>query len=157
MKQVKNTILIIIVIGIWGAIGYSLHKRLKPQKGKPAMDNVEELQSFYTDTFSLELSYDDPFLKRNNNNQNVSTKPPNRNSASNQKRVKSVKPKKWPNIQYHGYAKKEGQMVYLVVSVNGEGRIIKSNESFDDVLIQSYSEDKIVCLFNGKEKVFEVK
>ena len=141
---------------------YWLHKKLKPQKVKTTNRNVENSGLLHDDTFSLKLNYDDPFLKRNSRNtsyssQNVTSNSSAKKTSTNPKKDKSVKPKKWPVIQYHGYAKKEGETVFLAITVNREGRIIKSHEPFDDVQIQSFSEDQIICLFKGEEKVFEAK
>lgn len=154
MNLAKKIALLITVVIIWGLVGFRLYNQFKP-KQRHADFTPRNINEIARDSFSLQLNYNDPFLRIKsskkvvNANQSIVTTKVNKPNTKEQ-----VKKPKWPEIKYYGYAKKVENTVYLAISIDGENRIVSSKEFIENLQIISFSEDSIMVKRDKENKVF---
>ncbi len=110
--------------------------------------------------YKLNLKYPDPFLKKQAAQKNyggsnfVSQNQP-KQVAPKQEPIKKPEPVKaaLPDIKYLGIVKNSSSgFSTAIVSINGQSRIIKANETFDGILFKSFDNNELIASF-GKEKI----
>lgn len=161
MKSKKTTYLLIaLVIGIWGYVGYSL---FKPEEEFI----IEEVSDYKTieseiklaDSIQLDLSYKDPFLERT-----ILTIGQNKSGLQNKARKnynRTVQPKKqskpkneefinWPNIKYAGTINES----LALVKFNGKKTFIKQNDVFNGFKTISFNSDSLVIMYKNKTRSY---
>lgn len=157
MKSKKTTyILIALVIGIWGYVGYSL---FQPEEEFVIQEVSEydntEVEDHKEASTQLDLDYKDPFLDRKilAIREKIS-RPPTQPSNSYKRPIqpKPIVKKKgeefinWPNIRYAGTINE-----YLgLVKFNGKKIFVKKNDIFKDVRFVSFNNDSLKIEYKKK-------
>ncbi len=153
-NKTKTYILLALVLGIWGTIGYKIITGLNPDAPEQVEDEInvsftpEEIKK--TDTFSIQTTERDPFLgtlTRSNKPRTNTTKTP-----------KPIKEESVPQITYQGLVKKQNssQQVF-VVTVNGKQHLLKRGQSVDDVKLIKGNAKEIVVLNNHKQQTIALQ
>ena len=101
-KQKKTYILLIAVLGIWGAIGFQIYQRMYPSV--PELEELEVQNTFQkmpivaASVYEIHEEYRDPFLGNY----------PKKKRAVINKKPKQEKPKiPFPEVIYHGISNME--------------------------------------------------
>lgn len=157
MKKNKTSmyVLVPIVIGIWGYIGWKIYDGLK---GKDAV-NIPALGSAapatkenVPDTFQLVANYRDPFLGK-------AEVPHVANTGGTSVKKQDKTPQKpaapvaagWPAVTYGGMIQKKQGPPFALVTVAGQSHLVKAGEKAGDVVVLSVSRDSIQVGW-GKER-----
>jgi hypothetical protein len=149
--------LIPINILIWGFFIYRFYSAYHETDEVIVSDNLPSIKLDdlkESITYKLRLNYDDPFLKKevkqkkaNSNQQNIGIQ---------QKAVVVKTPtvaSQAPIIKYLGLVKNSSSGVgTAIVSINGQSRIIKQNETVEGVLFKSFDSNELIATW-GKEKI----
>lgn len=165
MKKKINIVLILVVAGLWGTVGYRF---INNYLSSDAPNHMIGNKSNYTaklvtqrDTFLLENIARDPFLNRStpvnvNNYKSVVSK---RSNNTVVKKVQSPKPilqaKYWPEIQYLGYMKSGKENEVVLLKINGQLMRMRKGESRNDLTIHTVYKDSVAVLFNKEKKFFK--
>lgn len=144
-KKQKTYALLIVVLVIWGLIGYNIYRYLNPiEERQPVATpkrNTTSIEPVPKDTLIIP-NYRDPFLgkvflsKRNNRN-------PVTNSL------------KFPSIMYHGLV--EGSRVKsYIISIENQQELLKLGQTFLDVKLISANAKAITISFKGARKTIKL-
>lgn len=143
-KQHKTYILLIAVIGIWGAIGYQIYKRMNPSI--PELANIEVQNTFQkipetkTEFYQLQKDYRDPFLGGYPKKKRTKTKP---------KPEKPAIP--FPRVVYNGIIQ-GGKKTTYILTINGQQEILKKGDVFQKVKLIKADKEKAVVRFLKETK-----
>ncbi|MEO6303098.1 MAG: hypothetical protein ABIP51_07980 [Bacteroidia bacterium] len=154
-------ILVPLNIAIWGFFIYRFYAAYT------STDDIEisvNTESFKIDeikdsvTYKLALNYPDPFLREGEKQKNSS----NYSLSEGQKKekkitvVKTPTPaivKQTPDVKYLGLIKNTSSgAATALVSVNGQSKLIKANETIDGVTFKSFDQNQLIAQW-GKEKI----
>lgn len=163
MLKNKKAIYILIPVNllVWGFFIYrfwSAYNIADAPAGIPKLQAIKLADLKDSVTYTLQLDYKDPFLKdagKISGNANAGN---NINSVAPQKQVAAVKmpasaPKMLPDIKYMGLIKNNSSgIATALISVNGQSRLIKQNETHDGILFKNFNKDSLVAKW-GKEKI----
>ncbi|MFM9987832.1 hypothetical protein [Flavobacterium sp.] len=164
LKKRINIVLLILVLGLWGAIGYKTVNQYffsKEQTISNVPSNMRfNFSQFKKDTFNLEEIERDPFLNKssitpdNSTVEKVYLKPKVINKPI-------VKPKliiNWPLVSYYGYIKSKDKTEELIlVKIDNKLHKLRKNESVDGVIIKKVFNDSIEVFFNKERKIIRVE
>ncbi|RXG11385.1 hypothetical protein DSM03_11722 [Leeuwenhoekiella aestuarii] len=150
-NKLKTYALSVVVVTIWGVIGYQIYSALNPSEEELGVPQVP--LSFNTetvterDTFSIQNNYRDPFLgKLPDNKQPVRT-------VQTQRPAKTEDTVVFPNIKYKGMVQNaEGGETVFAISINGIESILGAGQSYQDVQLISGKPQEILISFKGKRK-----
>ena len=149
-NKTKTYILLALVIGVWGVIGYRILETVSPSDVNPTAQNFDmsfnPKHTITVDTFSVQIANRDPFLGTLLTKKKVVKK-------SN----KTIpKPEiNWKPIIYHGIIQKEdGKTKLFIISIGGQQRILKKGQVFDETKLVKGSEKEITMQYKGKRKTF---
>lgn len=158
MKSKRTTYLLLAVVaGIWGLIGWKVWKGLQGDDAVLAVPDkaVRPKTSLpLSDSFVLIANYRDPFLGRAAAPvRNISTTP----NTTNRTQTPVVAPPPpvampWPEIRYGGFVKKAGQDAaagFLVIS--GGSEIVRQGQQVAGLTVGRVWRDSVE-VFRGKEK-----
>lgn len=153
MKKKKKTyILLIAVLGIWGAIGYQIYKRINPSTTN--FSETSEITSFKknsidaTQFYTLKEVYRDPFLG---------------NYSKKKKTTKNKKPSMpkplvaFPNIIYNGKIEGSNSLGSFIVTINGKQEILRKGDIIKQVTLLKGNKTSITILYNGEKKIIQKK
>ncbi|MCO6147912.1 hypothetical protein [Flavobacterium sp. NRK1] len=162
MKKKINILLIVVVGGLWGTVGYRF---INNYFFNNTVNNITVGKTAYTtklvtqrDTFLLENMNRDPFL---NKMVSVATTEitSKRNTGNIKKHTTFMKPvaipKYWPEIQYHGYMKSGKSNEVALLKINGQLLKLHKGESKENLTIQNVYKDSVAVVFNREKKVFK--
>lgn len=142
-KKNINIALILLLLIIWGSIGYRYFVKSKTIKN-PVVIQQNNIPTQYTirkDTFELK-DIKNPFK----NSFIVPKVTQKKRAKKTTQKKKSIPVKiKWPSIQYHGYVVSKGSNKKLGV-INVNGRIIRKREKeiiLEKIKIKKIYEDSI--------------
>lgn len=146
-KQSKTYILLAVVLGIWGLIGFKFFSAVNP--ASPEILAIVSNKIFVPkqikerDTFSISANYRDPFLGAI---QVVKKKLKKRTNTAAKKEVLPTK-----LIQYTGFitASNSNQKIFFV-SVDGEQQMMSINDTFQEVKLVRGTKNSIGVRYNGK-------
>lgn len=118
------------------------------------LENLKDSVSYH-----LKLDYKDPFLKDvkrestiNTNGAGHFTDQPSKKTAIPKAAV-TIAPKQLPEVKYLGLIKNTNSgLTTALVSVNGQSKLIKQNESVDGIIFKSFNKDSLVAKW-GKERI----
>lgn len=146
-KNKKTYLLLAVVLGIWGIIGFKLLKVVNPSPIK-----AEELAFNETfvpkqvkarDTFSLALNYRDPFLG--------TVYAPKRTKKPSKKIVKPKTPEK--AISYTGFiTDKASKEKIFFVTIEGQQHMMVLNQVVADVKLVQGTKNSIKVRYEGHSK-----
>ena len=152
MKTKKKTYsLLVIVIGVWGYIGYQIIDALNPsipeyKQAKPMFKDNYEYES-KIDTFSIQKVARDPFL-------GTMHTPKSENRQEVQKAPKTV----WKPIEYLGLiANKNDKDKVFIVSISKQQVLLKQGKTHDSIKLVRGDAKKITLRYKGKNKTFKLK
>lgn len=158
MKNKKlSWILLPVVLGIWGAIGWQVYAAMKGDDGfvMNGADTVTITQStsVIPDTFKLLLDYSDPFLDKSKTN--IKTVPINNNAATTTKKTEpGVASMQWPAISYSGLVRQpNSDRMVGFLSLNGRTHFVKTGDVIDLIRVGIINKDSVEIVM-GKERRF---
>lgn len=163
MLKNKKAVYILIPLNvlIWGFFIYRFYTAYAESDLPPALPEtramkLEELKD--SAAYKLDLKYKDPFLKetsKSHNYYNASPKPGQQQPAVKPAPVKAPAPvpKQIPEVKYLGLIKNNTSgLATALVSVNGQSKLVKPNETFDGILFKTFNKDSLVAKW-GKERI----
>jgi hypothetical protein len=168
MKKKVNGILLLLVLCLWGAVGYKTIKNYFNSNN--TVNKIENNRSIETkqirkDTFQLEKIVRDPFL-------NKQAAEPKSIVASNYNWKPKNIPKKslpsvsaepldvtinWPQISYYGFIKSKNKSEEMIlVKIDTQLHKLRKNSSINGVFIHKVYRDSIEVNFNKQRKVIKI-
>ena len=163
MKKRINTILLILVLGLWGTVIYKYVSQyfIKPEQFTSKMNsNYNSISKIISkDTFTLKPLKRDPFL----NKVSIKTIPLKRtNTIPNKKTIpKKIEPvveKPFPAIIYLGYIKSTAQKnELLLLKINGKLEKYHNNETKNEIKIQKTINDTLLATYQKITKKIPLK
>lgn len=136
MKKIKLSTyaLLLIVLLIWGTIGYKIYDYLRPnQEPEFILTNFAPESNLVSvlDTFVPQFEYDDPFVEKKTRIRKV---------APNYKKVKQEFPK--PALRYKAFWKVD-RKVTVLIEMGGEDKILTPGEQLGDYRLIKATDQKI--------------
>ncbi|WP_281635431.1 hypothetical protein [Flavobacterium marginilacus] len=167
VKKKINVILILIVLGLWGTIGYRALNRLffknEAGFGKPNQKINVTINQINKDTFELEKISRDPFLNKQYQSDIVLIKKPISTYSSVKKVIVPKIPKimsniNWPTLVYYGYiGSKEKNEELILLKIDSKLCKLKLNEPINGLIIKKKYKDSIQVFFNSETKIIRLK
>lgn len=167
-KKKINIVLIIVVLGLWGAVVYkAVSQYFFSEKLAAKTTNYSadlDLRQINKDTFRLEKVIRDPFLNKQSQNQIIVVSEIKRKySKPVYEKPKTVipviKPKQyvnWPSISYYGYVRsKEKNEEFFLVKINQKVHKFRINEEVEGVTLKKVYKDSIEFDFNKEKKIIK--
>lgn len=164
MKKNINIVLILVVLGLWGTVGYkTINQYFFP---KNQIDVTSATYSGNTikiaekDTFELKPIARDPFLSRSL----VVTEKPKTIVVRTVRPSQPTLPKEpkytapFPTINYYGYIKstdKKNELVLL--KINSKLNKVRLNDNIEGLIVKKIFKDSIQVSYNGEIKSFRKK
>lgn len=155
-------ILSIVVLIIWGTIVYKIfsHSDIESENTNKVNNYSQINDSKTIDTFSLSLSYEDPFLK---GTKKIKTTIQDIAKSDNKYKQNYIKKKMgsqkrentsivWPSIRYEGMIKSQN-MTTAIVKINNKSYFIQQDEIVENVRIQKITQDSIIVEYQQKYKI----
>jgi type II secretory pathway component PulC len=152
-KKGKTYILLAVVLGIWGTIGYQIFIKFSPVETSIVATNSDvnftPKKVIEEDTFSINSEHRDPFLGKPYRQKQVS------------KTKKSTTAKKdsivFPSIAYKGVISKQqsSQNIYII-SINGQQQLFKVGKTIQDLKLLKGNKKSVIVSFKGKRKTIDV-
>lgn len=157
-KKYLNSILIVLLVAIWGGVIYKYFIKKKIAAPENALHS-KGMAIDYTiakDTFVLQLNSRDPFKASKRRRTQSNTTPQTKSSTNRAKQPK--KTLVWPNIQYYGFVKSAPNKTRkALVKINNRLHRKREREVIDEVkLVKAYS-DSIIVMFNKEKKTVRRK
>ena len=163
MLKNKKAIYILIPVNllVWGFFIYrfwSAYNMADEPAGVPKLQAIKPEDIKDSAAYTLKLDYKDPFLKDAGRAIEHLNTTYNANPPAPQKQMAVIKaspliPKLLPDIRYMGLIKNNSSgIATALISVNGQSRLIKQNETHDGILFKSFNKDSLVAKW-GKEKI----
>ncbi|WP_426065121.1 hypothetical protein [Flavobacterium sp. DSP2-3-1] len=162
-KKKINSILIIVVLGLWGAVAYKTISQYFFSKelvaNKTELNDELNLNQINKDTFNLGKVARDPFLNRQNPVHNFISKKyyskiPNAKIKTNPIVLKPKIIINWPLISYHGYiTSKEKNEQLILVKIDNRLYKLRKNDEIGGVTVKELYNDSIELNFNKEKKI----
>jgi hypothetical protein len=163
-KKKINIILILVVLALWGTVGYrAINRKFTGNETilekQIQLGNIT-LNQINKDTFELEKVNRDPFL--NKEFQNV--EPFRKTFAIHSPKKKiavPVIPKpqpnlNWPVLKYYGYLKSKDQELILL-KIDSKLCKLKLNDPINGLIVKKKYNDSIEVFFNAQTKIIRIK
>lgn len=168
MKKKINIVLTVVVLGLWGTVGYRAVNQYFFSKKLvvKAMDLNKELTAnqINKDTFHMENSIRDPFLNKQSQSSvpiaiiRYSKTSNIKHKTSTTPIIKSKKYINWPSISYHGYIQSKANNEELIlVKINEKMHKLRINEEVEGVTLKKVYKDSIEFIFNKEKKIIYKK
>jgi len=146
-KNTKTFLLLAVVLGVWGVIGFKLLNAANPTAPNQILlasnDTFVPAQLKQRDTFSIVANYRDPFLG--------TVKAPKKIVKSAPKVQKERPPEK--SIQYTGFiTDASSKQKIFFVTIEGQQQMMSINDVFSDVKLVHGTKGKIKVRHNGKTR-----
>lgn len=166
-KKKINIVLIIIVLGLWGAVGYKTITQYFFSKdiivNTDKTDYKLNMNLINKDTFLLGHISRDPFLDKQYQMTNpiaIKQYPQIAILKVSPKTVVSI-PKEiinWPSISYHGFIKSNGKNQELILlKIDGKLFRVRKNDIVQKLTVKEVSNDSIEVIFNQEKRFFNLK
>lgn len=151
-KNNKTYLLLALVLGIWGIIGFKVIKVANPAPRLVADMGTNEIfvpkQLKKRDTFSIVANYRDPFLG--------TVHAPKKTRKAIPKKVKRQVPEKV--IAYTGFiTDKASKQKVFFVTVDGQQQMMGLNDIFKEVKLMGGTKDKIKVRYKGSTRNIALK
>lgn len=145
-KKQKTAFLLVLVIGIWGLIGYNIYRYLNPEEPvfekQIQKNHIIKEGSKLKDSLTIS-SYRDPFLGI------IKTKRKSSNSQSS-----TII--NFPIVIYHGLVNGNNMKSYII-SVQNQQEIVKIGETFLNVKLISANAKQIAVAHKGTRKIIKLQ
>ena len=140
----------VVVLAIWGVIGYQIYSAINPTEEEFAVPEVPVTFQTETnkikDTFSIQNNYRDPFLG----------KLPEQKAQPVVQQVRRPVVKDsviFPTVEYQGMVQRAGgSETVFSVSVNGVASILSPGQSLQEVSLIKGNAQEITVIYKGKRK-----
>ena len=147
-NKTKTYLLISIVFGIWGTIGYKILSVVNPDDSKQPIATLDisfqPKTIIQKDTFSIQLIHRDPFLGTLTSN-----------TIHKKKKAKATKVQNAPEpiITYQGVIKKQNSLNQIfTLSINNQQYLLKKGQTIDDITLVKGNTKEVIIRLNGKLK-----
>ncbi|MFD0963846.1 hypothetical protein [Pseudofulvibacter geojedonensis] len=154
-KKKKTYLLLVVVLGLWGTIGYKIISALNPEESEVLVENISvdfSPEKTKIDTFSITQVKRDPFLGKLSQSINKTNQFGNKNSKNNE----SVTP--WPQIQYQGIVKKQGgSSKIFIITINQQQYLLKKNQEVERVKLIKGTSKEVYLRFNKETKIISAQ
>ncbi len=149
-NKTKTYILLTLVLGVWGAIGYRIVSTINPSGPDMVQQNFEVSFNPKTntevDTFSIQVANRDPFL----GTLLVKKKPVK--SVKKQAQPKVV----WLPVLYHGTISKQNTKTKVfIVSISGQQNLMRIGQIINDVKLIKANNNNITVTYKGARKTIQ--
>lgn len=158
-KKTINIILIIVVLSLWGTVGYKYVNRFF-MSDEIAYDFTDAYKNatvsiIEKDTFQLQPLSKDPFL-----NKEFSKPVKLRKIIRTRPKAKiETKPKAnipFPLVQYFGYIKsKDKKQELILLKINNRLERVRLNSNIDGLVVKKIYRDSVIVFFNKETKCFK--
>lgn len=160
-KKTINIILIIVVLSLWGTVGYKYINRFFGNNELAyniSNDyNYDAISIIKKDTFTLQPLTKDPFLNK------VFLKPIKQTQNSHsvpitkkEPEIKTITP--FPSVQYFGYIKsKDRKEELILVKINNRLERVRLNSEIDGLVIKKIYKDSVSVFYNNEIRSFKKK
>ncbi|WP_157814205.1 hypothetical protein [Olleya sp. Bg11-27] len=145
--------LLVIVLAVWGAIGYKIINGLSPNNPeitKPDFNvSFNPKIDFEIDTFSIQVIYKDPFLGT------LASK----NKKANAKSFSNFeKPENTPIVTYSGLVKKQNASnPVFVININNRQYLLKQGQTADSITLIKGNTKAITIQYKNKSQIINRK
>jgi len=145
-KRNKTITLSVLVIGIWGLIGYNIYSYLNPEIEKITVTQFKNEKTLVPHDQKEKLvisNYRDPFLGKiivDKKKSNTAT-----NTLIN-----------FPLISYHGSITGNRKKSYII-SVQNQQELLKIGQSFLDVKLISATKNQIIIIYKSARKTIKLQ
>ncbi|WP_430412796.1 hypothetical protein [Kordia sp.] len=148
-KKVKTYILLGIVLGIWGTIGYQVYTKLNPDEElittSNGMVSFTPKQHIVKDTFSISPAHHDPFLNKPYQKR--------RGATTGKKTTKNNKTIVFPKVVYKGViSKQKSSNNIYIIEVNGTQQLFKVGKEIDSIRLVKGTKKSVLISYKGKRK-----
>ncbi len=148
-KKGKTYILLAVVLGIWGTIGYQVYSKMNPEEEPITTSNTivsfSPKQDIKKDTFSISADHYDPFLNT-----------PYQKNRTASKTRRSTKPKEtivFPAVTFKGaISKQKSKENIYILEINGTQQLFKVGKEIDHVKLIKGSKKLVVISYKGQRK-----
>lgn len=160
-KKTINIILILVVLSLWGTVGYKYINRFF---GDDELDytlsntyNYDAISIIKKDTFALHPLTKDPFLNK------VFSKPTTAPIIVRSTPVVKKEPEPkiitpFPYVQYFGYIKsKDKKEELILIKVNNRLERVRLNSNIDGLVIKKIYKDSVSVFYNNETRSFKKK
>lgn len=153
-KKAKTYILLTIVIGIWGTIGYKIYDALNPREEPITTSNTmvsfAPKEAIEKDTFDISNEHYDPFLNKPYREKQLFSKVKKSN--------KSDKNIVFPSITYRGViSKKRSADNVYILEINGTQQLFKLRKQIEGVKLIRGNKKSVVVTFKGIQKEIPIQ
>ncbi len=148
-RKVTTYVLLVLVLGVWGAIGHQIVSAVSPSESETVVNDYDPSFSPKTlakvEPFSLTIPNRDPFL----GTLFVKKKPIKTKTAKTTKLT-------WPAVRYHGNISKQNTKTKVfIVSVNGQQNLMKIGQTINEVMLLRGSSSSISVSYKGARKTIK--
>lgn len=161
MDQKSKTILLIVVaLAVWGYSALEWLNYYETDNQSVTANNTiliaptKLITLQKKEAITLNLNYRDPFLneRKSKKTYNQNTTASNQNNATEnvQKKEPIKVAVKWPKIKYVGIINGLG-----LLNIDSRDYIVKTNDLIKKITIKSITDNHVVLILEGEEKVFE--
>lgn len=163
-KKKINIILIIVVLGLWGTVGFKTVNRYFGDNSiitnTKTLTKDVSLKKIDKDTFELEKINRDPFLNKEYQDNPV-PKPvtyhhPIKKTTPVIKIPKPVVNINWPALKYYGYLKSKDQELVLL-KIDSKLHKLKLNDPVNGLVVRKKYKDSIEVFFNSEARIIHLK
>ncbi|MFD1602352.1 hypothetical protein ACFSJW_22025 [Flavobacterium artemisiae] len=164
-KKKINIILILVVLGLWGTVGYRTINRYFGNSdiylNAQAHSSEISLKKINKDTFELKEIRRDPFLNKQFNEKPVLTSTVSYHAPVKKTVIPVPVPKikydiPWPQLQYFGYLKSNNQELVLI-KIDSKLHKLKLNDEANGLIVKKIYKDSIEVSFNSQNKIIHIK
>jgi hypothetical protein len=166
-KKKINIILIIVVLSLWGTVGYrALNRQFTDNEvilEKQSTPDNATINQVNKDTFKLEKINRDPFLNKQFQTAVALPKTVISHYKAVKKTVIPIIPKgdpnlRWPSLSYHGYiASKERNEDLVLLTIDSKLRKLKLNDPVNGLMVKKRYKDSIEVYFNAETRMVRLK
>ncbi|MDP5201884.1 hypothetical protein [Flavobacterium sp. DG2-3] len=164
-KKKINILLIIVVLSLWGTVGYRTIKRYFTDNDGFANSEISNhnvsLKKINKDTFELKKIGRDPFLNKQYNEKpafvaSVSYHAPAKKVIKAAPAPKVNSNISWPQLQYYGYIKSNDQELVLL-KIDSKLHKLKLNNEVNGLVVKKKFKDSVEVFFNSQRRIIHIK
>ena len=145
-NKTKTYILLTLVLGIWGVIGYKILSAANPTSPDMVQQRVDvsfnPKAKIETDTFSIQTVNRDPFLGT------LLVK-----KKSTPKKIKPKTPLIWKPIIYHGIISNQNNKAKVfIISIENQQHLIKVGQTINEIKLVRGNNNSVLLSYKGEKK-----
>lgn len=150
MKNKKSIYFLLpVVVFIWGAVLYQFFSYTTDEELMEVSSgsfNLKPLNIKERDTFSIDVSYRDPFLGKTY----MTATGDKGNKNTGKRQIKTEEPIVWPSIVYKGIVSdsNEKTRVFMLI-INGQTFLMKKGDIENDVFLKEGNRESVYVKYKG--------